>query len=436
MAFGFIDLFAGIGGFHAAMHSFGGVCRLACEIDPAARKVYEDTWRIEPVRDIIDLTDDLDRVPKHDVLCAGFPCQPFSKSGKQLGMDEVRGTLFWNICKIVEHRTPTVVLLENVRNLAGPRHAHEWDVIVRRLQSLGYRIATEPAIFSPHLMPPSMGGTPQNRERVFIAATYVGSSARTESQFLEPLVKPRPVGDWDPHDWDLTDYLDDDAVSDVDDYRIQESHGEIIKIWNELLANLTCTRMPGFPIWADALRETPETEEVPAWKATILEKNAQFYRDNRTVIKKWLTKHNGLADLPPSRRKLEWQAQDAKRDLYECLLHLRPSGIRAKRLTYVPALVAITQTSIIGPRRRRLMPHEAARLQGLQMVNFGDQPDSATYRQLGNAVSVGAVRYVFQQLVLQDARIIEERCPAITDAVMPTTEEHPPMLRPLTLEFS
>lgn len=111
--------------------------------------------------------------------------------------------------------------------------------------------------------------------------------------------------------------------------------------------------------------------------------------------------------FPPSRRKLEWQAQDTPR-LWDTVMHFRPSGIRAKRPTYLPALVAITQTSIIGPRGRRLSAREAARLQGLpDGYTFGPQATSATYRQLGNGVNVGAVWNVLKAHVARDEDILK-----------------------------
>ena len=89
-----------------------------------------------------------------DLLTAGFPCQPFSKSGKQMGMEETRGTLFWNIAKIIETHKPSIVLLENVRNITGPRHMHEWEVIIQTLRDLGYRVSEDPHVVSPHLIKP------------------------------------------------------------------------------------------------------------------------------------------------------------------------------------------------------------------------------------------------------------------------------------------
>ena len=137
MSFTFIDLFAGIGGFHGALSALGGECVYASEIDKDAARIYNRNWGIQPDGDITLAANENNMdVPEHDVLVGGFPCQPFSKSGKQRGMDEARGTLFWNIARIIEVRKPKIVLLENVRNIAGPRHEHEWEVIIETLRQL------------------------------------------------------------------------------------------------------------------------------------------------------------------------------------------------------------------------------------------------------------------------------------------------------------
>ena len=145
------------------------------------------------------------------MLAAGFPCQPFSKSGFQRGMDEARGTLFWNIARILETRKPSVVLLENVRNLAGPRHTHEWDVIIQTLRELGYRVSSTPTVFSPHFLPPWKGGTPQVRDRVFILGTYVGPERALRETDVAPTLVRGPVDGWDVRDWRADWILDDDV---------------------------------------------------------------------------------------------------------------------------------------------------------------------------------------------------------------------------------
>jgi DNA (cytosine-5)-methyltransferase 1 len=423
-SFTFVDLFAGIGGFHAALSAMGGECVYAVEKDPEAAKVYELNWDMDPLGDIVEDTDGRMAVPEHDVLAAGFPCQPFSKSGFQRGMEEARGTLFWNICEILRVRKPTVVLLENVRNIAGPRHTHEWDVIIRSLRELGYQVSSQPIVFSPHLLPPERGGRPQVRERVFIMATYVG----TRSSFIEiePAVPHAPVDDWSPEHWLLDEHLPiqaDHELKTAMRLRLTSTETEWVEAWNDFVLSLRdagVERLPGFPIWVDAFVDEDDLlveDGTPAWKANFLRKNAEFYTRHKDLLEDWMSRWNYLRDFPPSRRKFEWQAQSAS-SLHETVMHLRPSGLRAKRPTYVPALVAITQTSILGDRLRRLSPREVARLQGLpEWFEFGDQPDAATYKQAGNGVNVGAAYHVFREHGLRHLERITRRAPHLGAAI-------------------
>ena len=420
MSFKFVDLFAGIGGFHAALTAAGGECVYAVEIDKAAASVYERNWGMNPLGDItLDANDESVVVPDHDVLCAGFPCQPFSKSGAQRGMEETRGTLYWNILRIVEEKRPSVVILENVRNLAGPRHRHEWQVIVETLRLEGYRVSEVPAIFSPHLLPPDRGGRPQVRERVFITATRLPKRTRFDLE-AEPAVSNRSVGGWDPMTWNLEDDLPLESNHAVEGCELSSSERLWIDAWDDFVRTMRRERkgrrLPGFPLWADEWKELDRRRLriEPKWKADYLVKNAEFYRAHKRTLDRW-TKRWGVYtdDFPASRRKLEWQAQDTS-GLWDAVLHFRPSGIRAKAPTYLPALVAITQTSVIGTRERRLSPREAARLQGLpDWFNFGDQPTSTTYRQLGNGVSVGAVWHVLRSHVARDEEILKRTCPEL-----------------------
>lgn len=435
--FTFTDLFAGIGGFHAALSATGGECLFASEIDPWAASVYERNWEMKVDGDIVPLTEGTMAVPVHDVLAAGFPCQPFSKSGYQRGMDETRGTLFFNICRVLEAHRPPVILLENVRNLAGPRQKDTWATIVRSLRELGYRVADQPAVFSPHLLPKELGGRPQVRERVFITGTYVGRERALRETDVAPIVTPTKAVDWERPAWDLERDLplDDDAsIADLHRYKLTEAETRWIDAWNDWLQSIDEEKVPGFPIWADEFRYPAEIPPgTPVWKANFLQKNADLYERNRGAIDNWLERWNHLEGFPPSRRKLEWQAQGSTlndRDLWKTVMHFRPSGIRAKRPTYLPALVAITQTSIYGPRRRRITPREASRLQGLpEWFEFGAQGDAATYKQLGNGVNVGAAYFVFRQHVLrdqEDLRGIDDlgrRSGHIVDAVLKARPE-------------
>lgn len=435
-SFTYVDLFAGIGGFAAALEALGGQNVYSCEIDEAAAKVYERNWGHSALGDITRVANDLGvEVPKHDILAAGFPCQPFSKSGAQRGMDEARGTLFWNILKIIEKHHPRLVLLENVRNLAGPRHRDEWRVIIKSLREQGYHVADEATVLSPHVLPLEHGGRPQVRERVFIAATYDpdGLMDGVPARPLHELIETRMQ-----ETWNLETDLPLDDECDEPNTVLTSAEVQWIDAWDEFVRRMwpavreqaregRKVALPGFPIWADAWVTTPTLQafvdgriaspypavlkvadtwdEVPGWKQTFLRKNAEFYTQHKQTLDRWRTEYK-IETFPASRRKLEWQAQETE-TLWDCVMQLRPSGIRAKRPTHLPALVAITQTSIIGPRRRRLSTREAARLQGFpDNYDFGGQADALTYKQLGNGVNIGVVWNVLKAHVQRDVEIL------------------------------
>lgn len=419
--FKYVDLFAGIGGFHAALDSLGGQCVYAVEIDRDAARIYESNWGTPALGDITKDANEFEvRVPAHDVLVAGFPCQPFSKSGRQMGMEETRGTLYWNILKIIEERKPKVVLLENVRNLAGPRHAHEWDVIVSTLREQGYLVSSKPAIVSPHELESSAGGRPQTRERVFITASYA------PDRCFEDLPPVSISNSSEQPEWSLIDDLPLERDNSDDQTALTELEIRWISAWDEFIqilrAGQFAAKLPGFPIWADAFilrKELRIPDGTPSWKRNFLLKNSALYSNHQSEIDEWARKWGVFGEsFPSSRRKLEWQAQDAN-SLWDTLIQLRPSGIRVKKPTYVPALVAITQTSIVGPLRRRLSVREAARLQGFpDWFSFGEQPDSKSYKQLGNGVNIGVVWFVLAQHVKRDIEILKQTTPELVNAVL------------------
>lgn len=425
--FKFVDLFAGVGGFHHALSApdFNGECVMAVEFDAGCQTVYRSTWPHlgdelkGDIRTLTQLEDGTDRplddlaqlVPDHDVLCAGFPCQPFSKSGAQLGvLDSTRGTLFFDIARIVEAKKPRFLILENVRNLAGPRHASTWATIIATLRSLNYRVSDQPVVFSPHLLPPTMNGRPQSRDRVFILATLVEDGEPLEQH---PLLERAPVSAWDPTTWNIEDYLlDDAAIENPSAYALRDEEIAWLDAWQAFIQGIPADDLPGFPIWVDAFTSTPDIPAgTPDWKADFLRKNSAFYKEHRAFIRSWLRrswmpgKGYRVQDFPASRRKFEWQARTAQptradRDLWSLTLHLRPSGIRVKPATYLPALVAITQTSIIGSRRRRITPVEAGRLQGLPDWVFPQAgvDDATAYKQAGNGVNTGVVQHAARAL--------------------------------------
>lgn len=418
MSFKFVDLFAGIGGFHASLSALGGECVYASEIDENASRIYLRNWGVQPSGDITSAANDqVMDVPSHDVLVGGFPCQPFSKSGKQRGMDEARGTLFWNIAKIIEARKPKLVLLENVRNIAGPRHAHEWEIIIGTLRELGYRVSSIPFVVSPHKIHPLNGGRPQVRERVLICATRIPGGAKRlhEEPGLPSMVQS--FSGWDPSKWKLDSDLPLEkklSLKEKQTYALSDQESKWIDCWSDFVerfrTNFPTEKIPGFPIWVDDWTDLDKLKikkGTPEWKVNFLKKNATFYSEHKKVLDKWLKDWNGLKDFPPSRRKFEWQAQDTK-SLNKTLIHFRPSGIRCKPNTYAPALVAITQTSVVASKKRKLTVREAARLQGFpEWFDFLDQSNGTSYKQLGNAVNIGVIYNVLKAQVLRDIDLLE-----------------------------
>lgn len=349
---------------------------MAIETDEACQRVYRSAfpeflndWLISDIRSATTRTDGLEAsesdirniVPEHDVLCAGFPCQPFSKSGAQRGVrDRTRGTLFFDIMTIIRARRPRFVILENVRNLAGPRHADTWATIVESLREAGYRVADQPLVLSPHLLKTAEGGTPQVRDRVFVLASRVGVGPLDDR--VGTLLRERtPSAGWDPDHWDIREWLDsNESIDHLDRYLLRPQEVGWIAAWQEFCTKIPSDMLPGFPIWADEFRVRARIpKDCPPWKRNFLMKNAAFYRAHRDVIDRWRDKRWGplkerIDEFPASRRKFEWQARKAQptrkdRDLSDLVLHMRPSGIRVKPASYLPALVR-------SPKHRSWVP--------------------------------------------------------------------------------
>ena len=139
----FIDLFAGLGGFRLALERLGHECVFASELDGELQEVYNRNFPKGPaIQGDIRLSKDL--VPPHDLLCAGFPCQPFSKSGSQAGLtDKTSGTLFHEILDILRVHKPTFVILENVGNFGRHDEGRTWRIVNTTLESLGYEVKPE-----------------------------------------------------------------------------------------------------------------------------------------------------------------------------------------------------------------------------------------------------------------------------------------------------
>ncbi len=186
--FTFIDLFAGIGGMRTAFERAGGRCVFTSEWDRYPAKVYEDNFGDKPAGDITKI--DAKDIPAHDILVAGFPCQPFSIAGvskkKSLGRehgfaDKTQGTLFFDVARIIHHHRPKMFLLENVKNLKSHDKGNTFRIILETLEKdLGYKVEVR-IIDAKHLVP-------QHRERV-----YIVGSRDSDSDFKFPEIKSKTV---------------------------------------------------------------------------------------------------------------------------------------------------------------------------------------------------------------------------------------------------
>ena len=155
----FIDLFAGLGGFRLALESLGAECVYSNEWDIPAQEVYAKNFGETPEGDITKV--DEKTIPDHDILCAGFPCQAFSISGKQRGFEDSRGTLFFDVARIVKEMKPRVVFLENVKNFAAHDGGRTIEVVKKTMEDLGYS-------FNYKVLSATKYGMPQKRERVYM----------------------------------------------------------------------------------------------------------------------------------------------------------------------------------------------------------------------------------------------------------------------------
>lgn len=415
----FIDLFAGLGGFHLALRQLGHECVFASEIDQELVNLYEKNFGFRPVGDIrlIKAT----KIPPHDILCAGFPCQPFSKAGEQKGLDCDRwGNLFWEIIRIARRHKPQFLLLENVSNLEKHDSGKTWKRMETDLRKLGYDVKFA------HLSPDEFG-VPQVRRRMFIVAKRGKHSLQS---FAFPAKLNVPVT--------VRDVLDTDPS---DGKKIPDHFIECLEVWQDFISRYPIVEeFPSFPLWSMefgatypyetttpfalsdedlgsyrgmfgiSLADIPsdqrrgflphhaldEVEQFPAWKVEFIRKNRAIYQNHHQWIDEWLP---SIQRFPHSLQKLEWNCKGAPRDIWQKVVRFRPSGVRVKLPTTAPSLNTIdTQIPILGWERRFMTIRECARLHGMWDVYLPEMITPAI-RALGNAVNVEIVKLIAEQLI-------------------------------------
>lgn len=383
-AFTFIDLFAGIGGFRIALQNLGGKCVFSSEWNAKAKETYFNNFGEYPFGDITKEKVKNYIPDNFDVLCAGFPCQPFSKGGFQNGFEDTRGTLFFDICEIIDKHKPKFLFLENVANLVTHDEKNTYKTILKHLDKLGYYFPNHPLILSPDQF-----GMPILRPRIYIPCVRK-DVAENDVDFIKNFEKYLEKYFTDEVKSIDTIIDGNNSESDISEYELK-----VLNMWNDFYKNIDLDVI-GFPIWVDFFKYNGSYTGFAGWKAKFVKKNVEVYQRNQSFIDKWLNKNDDLNWVKPTHRKFEWQAGKFHDDVFQGLIQFRPSGVRVKRATKFSTLVAMNHRQIIGKLKRKISLEESKALQFFPKEYKLNPVDSVALKQLGNSVNVNVVQLIFE----------------------------------------
>lgn len=443
----FADVFAGLGGFHAALAALGHECVFASELEDDLCDLYERNFGLQPQGDI---RASWKNVPDHDILCAGFPCQPFSKAGWQKGVAcPHSGDLFDYIIKIVANRHPEFLLLENVPNLVKHKGGQTWLQMQKNLRNQGYSVDCK-------ILSPVMFGVPQKRDRAIIVGRRIDCGGLTGFTWPEPTHTENDVAISS-----ILDVLPNEAML------LPAAFHSYLDVWQEFLTLIPeDASLPSFPIWAMEfgatypLDDTPPSkrdprslaryngqfglslagltqkermaaippyargdDSFPDWKKRFIRQNRAFYEKHSVALRDWLPK---LKPFAPSFQKFEWNWKDGPRTLADKIVQFRASGIRVKRPNVAPSLVALTtsQVPVVAWERRYMTMRECARLQSLGHLEHLPESKTKAHQALGNAVNATVIQRVAERLLAINAShtMAQSRQDSHTD--IPIAKQH------------
>lgn len=435
----FIDLYAGLGGFHQALEKLGHECVWASEYNLNLRKLYKKNFPNTPIEgDIFKV--DLNEIPNHDLICGGFPCQPFSRAGKMLGFEDLKkGNHFFKILEIIDSKkneAPQYIILENVETILKHNKGETFRFIEDELTKRGYEI--EKKILSPHEF-----NIPHHRRRLFIVGARKDMGGLENFNFpekrdlLKTTINSILCLDHKPHP--------------EENLSLSIENNDVLNLWSNFIETFPDDMpLPGFPIWShewgatypfedytpqsstieelNELRGTygekisgkdkeiiinkfipryaqKDLEKFPNWKIVYIRKNRDFYKKNKDFIDLFVLKNPKLKYFEFSYQKLEWSCSGAERTLDDKIIQFRPSGLRVKLNNWSPALTTVRTQNIYIPKiKRKLSLLELSKLQSMDIKHLPDIYDgkffpNGGYKAFGNAVNVEVVRLIAKNLL-------------------------------------
>lgn len=424
------------------MKDLGHECVMASEIQQDLKELYIKNHNANLFLKLIgDIHKEIEvkNIPPFEVLCAGFPCQPFSQAGHRRGLkDPLNGNHFLKIVEIISYHKPEYIFLENVPTLKSHDNGNTWGVIKTSLENENYSVKER-------ILSPDEFGVPQQRKRIYITAIR-------KDCLKGEIVYPTTTKD---KKININKFLEKGPVEDIP---IRSETLKQIKHWEKFLKKLNKQphkEITGFPIWAVEFgatypyKETPtknialsilnkhkgtlgkeistqdkndllnflpryaltSNKRFPPWKIKYIKKNREFYTANKKWIDEWKKE---ILGWNLSYQKLEWNCgRDAKYTLKDKIIQFRPSGIRVKNKDRFPALVlSITQTPIIydkhkvgGEGFRHITNREAANLQSFPRKKFSILKNkNAAIKAFGNAVNVKVVKEIMGSVIFNNEK--------------------------------